>query len=149
MKRWLILCIIFPLLIAGCSSLKEESKSKPPDMKKTAQKITIHQNTTAETAKKIAQQHPRVDEAAVVAVNDELSVGLKVSNVNRLFLKSIRKDVFSDLRKRFPKHDIHVTTDSKIFKELQQVASSIQKNPTIDKTKVHQKLQKINDDMKG
>src|SRR5690606_14051619 len=102
--------------------------------------------------KTIATQDDRVDEAAAVAIGKELSVALKVSNFNRLRLKSIRQDVHQTLTDQFPKHTIHVTTDSKLFSELQKLEKGVKRNwpPKPPKQKKYKKtLQKINEDMKG
>lgn len=137
---WISLLILIPI---GCAPQKQSESSPKPE-----QPITINQDKV-DTAKTVAEKNRRVDEATAVSINDGLSVGLKVTNFDRFFLKSTRKEVFDNLKKRFPEDEIHVTTDSKLFKDLKKLEGDARKNPAINKEKAYQQLQKINEDMKG
>ncbi|OYD09126.1 YhcN/YlaJ family sporulation lipoprotein [Paludifilum halophilum] len=139
-RFWIAGLTILALLFAGCTPTAQEKSGSPSA---AGQPVTVRPYQ-AQIAKKLAEKDPRVEEATAVSINSELSVGLKVSNFDRFFLKSTRKRVHGKLKHHFPGEEIHVTTDNKLFGELQKIAGF-----PADKQEVYQKLQKINEDMKG
>jgi hypothetical protein len=141
-------CVVLTLALASCGATTQEPLS-PQQVEQLSQKRPNLHIQTSEEAKQIALQNNRVDEAAAVATDKDLSVAVRVSNFNRLRLQSIRKDVHGKLRKAYPKHEIHVTTDSKIFAELKKLESSLKKSPPPQKRDVEKRLKKLNDDMRG
>lgn len=144
MKGFLPTCLILALLLTGCQVAK-----KPGDDRQLAQLPVIDRPALEET-KQIAKENRRVDEAVAVALKDELYVGLKVTNFNRFFLRSIRKDVHERLKDRFPGRKVHVTTDSKVFDELSRLEGRVRKDPWgMDREDLRRKLYKIHEDMKG
>lgn len=145
MKRLVLaLSLTAVMTLAGCGI----GGNDKPLTSVQIQQITSHRPhiKTADTARLTALQDRRVDDAAAVAMDKELSVALKVSNFNRLKLRQIRRDIHNDLRQRFPEQEVHVTTDSKLFHELQKLEKSF---PERDEKQVKQELKKINEDMKG
>lgn len=80
----------------------------------------------------------------VMAVNTdkELLVAIKVENFNRFRLKSIEKTVKSDLEKMYPNHKVVVSTDKKMFWELEKIEQRLQKNNT-NKKRLKKDLQKL------
>lgn len=145
MKRieWSVLIILI-LVTVGCTPGAQKKPSSPPA---EPTNYTFKQDQV-DHGKKVAEKNNRVEEATVVHMNDELFVGLKVTNFDRFFLKSTRKDVYDHLRKEFPQYQLHITTDSKLVDEIKKVEEEISKNPLFDKKKVYQKLTKIEQDMK-
>lgn len=144
MKGFLPTCLILALLLTGC-----QVAEKPRDDRQLAQLPVIDRPALEET-KQIAKENRRVDEAVAVALKDELYVGLKVTNFNRFFLRSIRKDVHERLKDRFPGRKVHVTTDSKVFDELSRLEGRVRKDPWgMDREDLRRKLYKIHEDMKG
>lgn len=141
-------CIVLTLALAGCGATTQEPLSSQ-QVEQLSQKRPHLHIQTSEEAKQIALQNNQVDEAAAVATDKDLSVAVRVSNFNRLRLQSIRKDVHGKLRNAYPKHEIHVTTDSKIFAELKKLESSLKKSPPPQKKDVEKRLKKLNDDMRG
>ncbi|MDA8352808.1 MAG: YhcN/YlaJ family sporulation lipoprotein [Firmicutes bacterium] len=146
MKRCMVVGCLFILLV-GCSpQAKEKSQSAEPQPTVQTQQPKVD-TAKAEQAKKLAAQDPRVAEAVAVAVDQKIFVGLKVENFNRLRLESIRKDNFDKLKTRFPNHEIHVSTDTKIFNQLQKQAKALPGK--IQPQQVKKQLDKIHEDMKG
>lgn len=153
MKRtlWLIFTVIF--LISGCGTATKGQQNPPgPPVQQTKSQGPSISLGTAREAKATAQQDKRVDAATAVAIEKDLSVALKVSNFNRLYLKDIRQNVHQSLRDQFPAYTVYVTTDSKLFSELEKLQKEMRKNRPSQPSQVktyEKKLQKINDDMKG
>ncbi len=64
----------------------------------------------------------------------ELLVAIKVENFNRFRLKTIEKTVKSDLEKIYPNHKVVVSSDKKMFWELEKIEQRLQKNNTNKKS---------------
>lgn len=133
--------VVFSLVSCSAGTSEPMARSPLQHTKTSTSDISIH-------AQRLAAEDKRVDEAVAVAVNEDLSVALKVSNFNRLRLKSIRQDVHSQLSKAYPKHNVHVTTDIKLFNELKKLDTAIQKKHPHPR-QLEKRLKKINEDMKG
>lgn len=136
--------IILALLLGGC-----QVAEKPQESVQKTVELPAVDPLALEEAKDIAKKNRRVDEVAAVALKDELYVGLKVTNFNRLFLRSVRKDVHGRLREQFPNREIHVTTDSKVFGDLSQLEQRVRRDPWKDREGLRRKLDKIHEDLKG
>ena len=88
----------------------------------------INQSVANQAKKKVITEE---DISDVKAVNDkELLIAIKVENFERFRLKKIEKNVKSDLEKVYPNHKILVSTDSKMYLELDQLEQKIQKDNT-------------------
>lgn len=140
--------MMIALALAGCGAETNDHLSSQQVQHLSQKQPNLHIGLS-EHAKETARQNERVDDATAVATDKELSIALKVTNFNRLHLKSIRKDVHSKLRKEFPKYEVHVTSDNKLFSELQKLESSLKKESPPQPKDVQKKLKKINEDMKG
>lgn len=147
MKKHWVSFFLFAFLLGGCNQQAQETPKPEGPLPMARHQATDLQRMKA--AKKLAQQDGRVEEATTVIIEKDLSVGLKVENFNRLFLRDIRKDVFHQLRRTFPQYQVHVTTDNKLFDSLQKMESELQKNPPLSPASAREKLRKINEDMKG
>lgn len=120
--------------------LKKAEKEKPggPQINKEV----------LEQARLAARQVDGVREVAAVAIDQDLSVAVNVAQMKRLQLKAIRKEIFHKLKKAHPEMTVHVTTDRKIFWEMEK----LEKEAYAQKPKVsdmQKKLHKLNEDMKG
>jgi hypothetical protein len=145
LKGFLSTCLILAILLTGC-----QAAEKPQEKAKGPMELPAIDRMALEETKKIAKQNRRVDETAAVTLKDEIYVGLKVTNFNRFFLRSIRKDVHGRLKDQFPERAVHVTTDSKLFDDLSRLEGRIREDPWgMDREDLRRKLYKIHEDMKG
>jgi hypothetical protein len=144
LKGFVWIGIILALLLGGC-----QVAEKPQESVQKTVELPAVDPLALEEAKDIAKKNRRVDEVAAVALKDELYVGLKVTNFNRLFLRSVRKDVHGRLREQFPNREIHVTTDIKVFGDLSQLEQRVRRDPWKDREGLRRKLDKIHEDLKG
>jgi PBP1b-binding outer membrane lipoprotein LpoB len=144
LKGFVWIGIILALLLGGC-----QVAEKPQESVQKTVELPAVDPLALEEAKDIAKKNRRVDEVVAVALKDELYVGLKVTNFNRLFLRSVRKDVHGRLREQFPNREIHVTTDSKVFGDLSQLEQRVRRDPWKDREGLRRKLDKIHEDLKG
>ncbi|MFD1425321.1 hypothetical protein JOD24_000033 [Kroppenstedtia sanguinis] len=147
MKKVYTIFFLFAWILSGCNQQAQETPKPEKPLPLAQHQATDPQRMDA--AKKIARQDGRVKEATAVIIKKDLSVGLKVENFNRFFLKDIRKTVFHRLRKTYPQYQIHVTTDHKLFDSLQKMETELREQPPLNPTSAQKKLRKINTDMKG
>ena len=75
-----------------------------------------------------------ITDVRAVNTDKELLAAIKVENFNRFRLKSIEKTVKSDLEKMYPNHKVVVSTDKKMFWELEKIEQKLQKNNTNKKS---------------
>ncbi|WP_449622584.1 YhcN/YlaJ family sporulation lipoprotein [Robertmurraya sp. Marseille-Q9965] len=83
-----------------------------------------------------------ITDVRAVNTDKELLVAIKVENFNRFRLKSIEKTVKSDLEKMYPNHKVVVSTDKKMFWELEKIEQRLQKN-NMNKKSLKKDLQKL------
>ncbi len=134
------------IMLSGCSVPKQ------PEQKNDQQRVEqVYFNPgLAKTIKKASKTVSGVRDSTAVVVNDEISVALKVTGLHRLRLNSIRKEVHDKIKNIAGNKEIHVTTDKKLFVQLQKLEKEINKQPKVEKIlMILDKLNKINEDMKG
>jgi len=142
--------ILLTLIIStGCAMNSPEKKPPPQQQQENIQQVEIKPEL-AENVKEVAKSIKGVDESTATVINNEISIALKVGGLDRLRLKSIRQDVHSAIKKTAPAHEIHVTTDKKLYWQLENIEKQIQNQAGSDKiVDIKNKVAKINEDMKG
>lgn len=141
MRRWALMLLL--VLTTACSSAAPR-----PEASGHCDPLPLHHPEGEERAKRIAEQVAGIDEAVAVMLDQELDVGLKVTNFNRLRLKQLRKEVFRQLKQKFPEEKIHVSTDSKVYRELKDLHTSLH-GQNIHPCAAKRQLKHIEESMKG
>ncbi|MFS0882051.1 MULTISPECIES: YhcN/YlaJ family sporulation lipoprotein [Bacillaceae] len=103
--------------------------------------------SVANRAKEKIITKEEISDVKAVNTDKELFVAIKVDNFDRFRLKKIEKSVKSDLEKMYPNHEIIVSTDKKMFWELEQLEQKLQKGNT-DKKSLKKDFNKIKNLMK-
>ncbi|CAI9394385.1 hypothetical protein ABW02_23460 [Niallia circulans] len=98
--------------------------------------------SVANRAKEKIITKEEISDVKAVNTDKELFVAIKVENFNRFRLKSIEKTVKSDLEKMYPNHKVVVSTDKKMFWELEKIEQRLQKN-NMNKKSLKKDLQKL------
>ncbi|MEM5593118.1 YhcN/YlaJ family sporulation lipoprotein [Niallia circulans] len=83
--------------------------------------------SVANRAKEKIITKEEISDVKAVNTDKELFVAIKVDNFDRFRLKSIEKTVKSDLEKMYPNHKVVVSTDKKMFWELEKIEQRLQK----------------------
>ncbi|MFA4884623.1 MAG: YhcN/YlaJ family sporulation lipoprotein [Desulfotomaculaceae bacterium] len=145
--------IVFSLILsvtAGCSMRNPSFKKRHPEQQINQDEKQIQINPElAERAKKTAETVKGVKESTAVVINNEISIAIKVSGFDRLRLKLIKVEVHDKIKEFNKDYNVYVTSDKKLFKQLQQIETQIrgeQDKPLID---IQKKVNKINEDMHG
>jgi hypothetical protein len=143
LKTAVCLLLFLPLLITGCSlGLKSESQSP------SAKDPLPSDLELADAVRQTVERHQAVDQAVAVALKQDISVAIKVTGFDRLRLKQIKQEVNDLIRQVVPReYTIHITTDKRIFRDLNQVSRDIAANDGIALPKTQDQLAKLNKDM--
>jgi len=86
-----------------------------------------------------------VKDCTAVVVNQNISAAIKVTGFDRFKLKSIKEKVHNKIKTLGQNYEVHVTSDKKLFKELQQIEKQIKEQQKVQD--LQQKVEKINKDM--
>lgn len=124
---------------SGNSSQTDNNKDRGLNISKVHTSNPIDQ-TAANQAKDKLMNQDEVTDAKAVNSNKELLVAIKVENFDRLHLKKIEKKSQTELEDMFPEYKILVSTDQKMFIELEQLEQELEKD--------HTKLDSLNRDFK-
>lgn len=135
------------ILMAGCGMEKSPSK-KPQQVTHGKEQVQINPEI-AEKVKQTAKTVRGVEESAAVVVNKEISIAIKVSGFNRLRLKSIKEEVHKKIKELNKGYTVHVTSDKKVFRQLQQIEKEINGSHRNSLSDIQKKVNKINKDMQG
>lgn|GEM_PF-181249 len=116
------------------------------DQPKEIELPPVIQSDVALDAKEVAESIEGVTESVSVAIDDELIIAVKVERWHRFFIRTIESDIQKLLKGRFTDFNIHVSTDWKIYNELEKLKKSLK---DIKAEEAKKKLKKIEKNMKG
>lgn len=142
-KIFLVLLLFF-LICSGCGTQIFSNQDKP---QKSGEEAKANPQLAAEI-QEITQSVKGISESTSVVVDKNISIAIKVKGFQRLRLDSIKKEVHSRVSAKVPKnYQIYLTSDKKLFKELQEIEQKIgKKNGNIPPYQA-QKIKTINDEM--
>lgn len=104
--------------------------------------------TKADVAKQLVLSMDEVIEVKGINFEENIYVVAKVKQFDRFFLERIRKQAHDKVKKRFPEENVHVSTDKKVFLELEKLEIKINNND-IDKKTLKKEIKRIEEFMKG
>lgn len=90
-----------------------------------------------------------IDESTVVVLKEDVSIGVKVTGFHRLQLNTIRREVQGIVKDIVPDHRIHVTTDKRLFRDLQTIERHLHANKGKVSSKTLEELKMIHQKMQG
>ncbi|MFD6441622.1 YhcN/YlaJ family sporulation lipoprotein, partial [Peribacillus sp. NPDC060186] len=129
LKTFLFLIIVIGF-VSGCSGNSNQiDNNKNLNISKVHTSSPIDQSV-ANQAKDELSAEEEVSEVKAVNSDKELLVAVKVDNFDRFRLKSIEKQTKSDLENMFPDYKVLVSTDQKMFLELDQLEQKLEKDKT-------------------
>ncbi|TWI54651.1 YhcN/YlaJ family sporulation lipoprotein [Halalkalibacter nanhaiisediminis] len=142
--KGLIKGILFMMLLTGCQAFHAQEDVKPMAL---ANNAMINQNV-ADEAKQIVLSMEEVVEVKGVNENQNIYLAPQVKHFDRFRLKEIRKQGHDAVKKRFPDANVHLSTDKKIFIELEKLEQKL-KNKQISEERLKEELKKLEEMMKG
>ncbi|WP_088102291.1 YhcN/YlaJ family sporulation lipoprotein [Halalkalibacter urbisdiaboli] len=145
MSKMLIRFLCLLTLLAGCQGVTGQSEEVRPLM--LGEKPEVSQNK-ADEAKQIVLSMDEVLEVKGVELDDDIYIAPRVKQFDRFHLKGIRKEGHDHIKKRYPDANVHVSTDRKIYMELEKLEKQLKENKLTEK-QLKEKVKKLEDDMKG
>ena len=131
--------LLLLLIIIGIGSGCNENQNQMGYNNKDLSISQVHTSkpfdqSIANQAKEKMITKDEITDVMAVNTDKELLVAIKVENFNRFRLKTIEKTVKSDLEKIYPNHKVVVSSDKKMFWELEKIEQRLQKNNTNKKS---------------
>ncbi|QTM99233.1 hypothetical protein ERJ70_07915 [Sediminibacillus dalangtanensis] len=136
--------LLFFLSVAGCANNEDgRSASSDPDydLTQVSNKAEISQEI-ANQAKRSVLKKQEVIGARGVNTSDQLLVAIEVRQLDRFRLKKLEKRITSDLEKKFKDKKVTVSTDKKIYLELDELEGRLQ-TKDLSKKKLDQETNRI------
>ncbi|MBP3950523.1 hypothetical protein [Bacillus suaedae] len=143
MKAFVLTIVCGILFVTGCQ-MEPTKDIKPLQL---SNEVLINQEQ-ADEAKQIVLSMEEVVEIKGVAVKDAIYLAPRVKHFDRFRLNEIRKSSHQAVKKKYPNASVHVSTDQKIFMELEKLEQAL-KNRSISEKRLENKLTELEDMMKG
>ncbi|WP_236035138.1 YhcN/YlaJ family sporulation lipoprotein [Alkalihalobacterium elongatum] len=131
--------------LVGCGQMNLQQQEQTPLF--IGEEAVVDQ-TQADNAKKIVLSMDEVIDVRGVANQGNIYITPEVKHFDRLHLEGIRKDGFDRVKKRYPNATVFLSTDKKIFMELEKLERQL-KEGNITKKELDKQLKKLEEDMKG
>ncbi|MEK5443623.1 YhcN/YlaJ family sporulation lipoprotein [Fredinandcohnia sp. FSL W7-1320] len=130
--RFGIFLLIVFAFITGCKENMDSVKNQSTSITNINAKKSINQ-TTANQAKELVIKRDDVTGVRGVNTNKELLIAIMVPQMDRFQLKAIEKSVKEELTKEYPDYKVQVSTDQKMFLELDILERKLEKGKTGEK----------------
>jgi len=135
-----VVVMILMLLTAGCAHqgyMQKQTSQKSEDLS------VLVDMALAERAREAALSVPGVKESTAVALNQEVTVGVKVTGFDRLRLKAIKNEVHNKIKAMADDHNVHVTSDKKHYVQLKQIEDQLSQPAGQDYPGIFKRVDKI------
>lgn len=116
-------------LCSGCAGNQKQFTNNNDDANvvKVHTKKPVDQSIANEAKEKVMKRE-EISSAKAVNTDKEILLAVKVDNFDRFRLKEIEKKVKSDLKEEYTDYKILVSTDSKMYMELEQLEHKLQED---------------------
>ncbi len=146
-KKIAILCSLMLLNFLSACGGYEPLHAQEVEPVQLGDRVIVDQ-TKADNAKKIILAMEEVVEVKGVTLKENIYVAPRVKHFDRLHLEGIRKTGFKNVKKRYPDETVFLSTDKKIYMELEKLELALQEK-RISEEQLEKKLKKLEEDMKG
>lgn len=143
------LLLLLSLLVFGCAQMNAPAKKPEQNQQNQQAEQIIVDTELAEQAKNTAKSVEGVEDATSVVIDRKISTAIKVSGFDRLKLKSIKEEAHAKIKKLNKDYTVLVTSDKKLFKQLQEIEKQLNTTPKEPLTEIKKMVDKINKDMHG
>ncbi|MFX3675235.1 MAG: YhcN/YlaJ family sporulation lipoprotein [Paenisporosarcina sp.] len=137
-------------LCFGCNGNQDQNELTDANEDLNVSQVKISKpisQSVANQAKENVSKGEEISDVKAVNTDKELLVSLKVDQFNRFQLKKIEKNIKSDLEKKYPDYKILVSTDQKMYFELDKLEQKLKKN-NLSMKKLKKDIKKIKSLMK-
>ncbi|MGM0876659.1 MAG: YhcN/YlaJ family sporulation lipoprotein [Bacillota bacterium] len=115
---------------SGCTGNQNQfANNNDANIVKVHTSKPIDQSVSNQAKEKVIKEE-EISDVKAVNTDKELLLAVKVNQFDRFRLKKIEKKVKEELEKTYPDYKILVSTDSKMYLELEQLEQKLQKDKT-------------------
>ncbi|WP_171038026.1 YhcN/YlaJ family sporulation lipoprotein [Aquibacillus sediminis] len=144
MKKIVLLIFISVLFLVSCATNEEDNRltsESSQDITKISSNTPIDQSFTNKVKEEVLN---REDIKGVRGVNtkDELLLAIEVEEIKQFNEQDIEKEIKKTLEKKYPNKNFKISSDQKIFIELDDLEKKIQNNK-VDKKELEKKYKNI------
>lgn len=145
MRSFLTVVLLSLLILsAGCGAGNSPSRKPQPQAGQSEAQVRIDP-ALAEKAKTIVG----VEDSTALVLDDQIFIAVKVKGFNRFRLKSIKEEVHNQIKEANQGYKVNVTSDKKLFSQLQQIEGQVKENKFESKADIIKRIEKINKNMQG
>lgn len=142
-KRLLSVITIFTLVIlVGCNQEEKQSKMKNVNYTTVKNNVVVDQSPSAK-AEDLVKAREETTEVIAVNSKKELILAFNVQTFDRFQLDKSEADVKKELKKEFPNHEVLVSTDKKVFLELEALKGKMNKREVESSKELTKNLKRI------
>jgi len=136
-----MICIL--LLLVSCGMGSNTDSTSNIDIEYTNLSTTQSlQQEAANTAKETLSENDDITSVKAVNSKKDIIIAFEIHHLKRFSLKKIRKKVQEEMDKKFPDFDVIVSTDKKIFLELDRLEEKIFSD-SISKKELDKKVKEL------
>ncbi|MFD2043918.1 hypothetical protein ACFSTA_05110 [Ornithinibacillus salinisoli] len=145
-KRMLFIGVVLFLLV-GCTTDTNNGTNGDKNTVELTKISNLNNDIDqqpANKAKDILSQKKNVTAVKAVNTSKKLLITIEVPHHERFQLASTRKKLKDEMKKKFPKMEVELSTDQKIILEVEKLEKKLQKG-SIKKKDLEKKVKKIMD----
>ncbi|KKI85680.1 hypothetical protein CAY60_008350 [Shouchella clausii] len=120
MKRKLVSILAVLLCLGACTQAEDERGSAFK-----LQEAAGHGQEASDRAKDEILAMEEVISVRGIQYKEEMVMAMHVKQVDRFQLKDVRKKAFDRIKALYPDYTIHISTDKKIYKELEDAENKV------------------------
>ncbi len=129
MKKLIYFASVFLLIVSDLSACSSTQHAAPSNHHYTT--ISSKKQVSQSVSNKIEKQlvaRKDVTKARVIKKDNQLLVAFKIPHFDRFHILDVEKKVKADLKKQYPGYQIDVSTDHKIYLEIDRLERKIHSN---------------------
>lgn len=131
------MALSFALLFSGCAAGQPAVKNSDVQERPSRMDPAL-----AQDVKSAVKSIQGVDDSTAFVLGNDIAAGAKVTGFDRLRLKGIRSAIDRQIRETYKGYRVHVTTDKKLFKQIQQIEAQ-EKSPGDAPPEIEKNFRKI------
>ncbi|MED4531664.1 YhcN/YlaJ family sporulation lipoprotein [Metabacillus fastidiosus] len=137
-----IIYIFFLVIVmTGCSGMYKNEGANKPNVTDVSFKNSNGQSGT-EIMKQLLENEEEVKNVRAVNFDKELLIAAEIDHMDRFRLKEIKQKLREKVQKQYPDYKVIISTDKKIFLELEQLENKM-RTENLSKKKVEKEMNRI------
>lgn len=137
-----IIYIFFLVIVmAGCSGMHKNEEANKSNVTDVSFKNS-HDQSVTEKMKQLLENEEEVKNIRAVNSDKELLIAAEIDHMDRFRLREIEQKLREKVQKQYPDYKVIISTDKKIFLELEQLENKM-RTENLSKKKVEKEMNKI------